>query len=234
MYTLHSLSIEIVEVIMGWSSRSFYDSRLRAADCVSSQTLSLQEVPSANITAEILEMLTAPMLFVDTGHLPMYLEHGEASKELQQSRCNLGESRFVRHYAQCLLSAGLSAQQITVITPYNRQVEQLRLDFEGLPCRISTVDSFQGQEADAVLISLVRSNAQGVVGFLSDFRRLNVAVTRAKKHVMIVGDASTICKDQVLGSLYDAWVIAPKAVSITKTTSIRQSLTQVRWRARLE
>ena len=82
---------------MGWSSRSFYDS-------VSSQTISLQEAPSANITDEILEMLTAPMLFVDTGHLPMYLERGEASKELQQSRCNLGESRFVRHYA--VLAAG--------------------------------------------------------------------------------------------------------------------------------
>lgn len=53
----------------------------------------------------------------------------------------------------------------------------------------------QGQEADAVLISLVRSNQHGVVGFLSDFRRLNVAVTRARKHVMIVGDASTISKD---------------------------------------
>ena len=85
-------------------------------------------------------------------------------------------------------------------------MEQLRLDFESLPCRISTVDSFQGQEADVVLISLVRSNKQGTVGFLSDFRRLNVAVTRARKQVMIVGDASTICKDQVLSSLYDAWI----------------------------
>ena len=90
--------------------------------------------------------------------------------------------------------------------PRPGQVEQLRLDFESLPCRISTVDSFQGQEADVVLISLVRSNKQGTVGFLSDFRRLNVAVTRARKQVMIVGDASTICKDQVLSSLYDAWI----------------------------
>merc|ERR1712232_550476 len=94
----------------------------------------------------------------------------------------------------------------------NRQVERLRADFAddkdaqklGLEKpRVNTVDSFQGQEADAVLLSLVRSNERGVVGFLSDYRRLNVAVTRARKHVMIVGDASTISCDSMLGSLYD-------------------------------
>lgn len=111
---------------MGWSSRSFYSSRLLAAECVASQTLSLQEVPSANITAEILEIFAAPMLFVDTGGLAMYLEDGESSKDLQQSRCNVGESRFVLHYFQSLVRAGVRPQDITVITPYNRRWE---LDF---------------------------------------------------------------------------------------------------------
>lgn len=148
----------------------------------------------------------------------MYREDGgepvggkNATLDFHQSRCNLGESRFLLHYAKTLVKAGLSPSAITVITPYNRQVEQLRSDFGedteaekmGLAPRISTVDSFQGQEADAVLISLVRSNEHGVVGFLSDFRRLNVAVTRARKHVMIVGDATTISKDAVLSSLYE-------------------------------
>merc|ERR1712232_143161 len=94
----------------------------------------------------------------------------------------------------------------------NRQVERLRADFAddkdaqklGLEKpRVNTVDSFQGQEADAVLISLVRSNERGVVGFLSDYRRLNVAVTRARKHVMLIGDAGTISSDETLASLYD-------------------------------
>lgn len=136
---------------------------------------------------------------------------GGLPTDIHQSRCNQGESRFLLHYAKTLVKAGLSPSAITVITPYDRQVEQLRSDFGedaeaekmGLAPRISTVDSFQGQEADAVLISLVRSNEDGVVGFLSDFRRLNVAVTRARKHVMIVGDASTISKDDVLSSLYE-------------------------------
>ena len=211
MASLLSIQYRSNEKIMGWSSQSFYDSRLEAASCVASQTLSLQEVPALNITADVLDMVTAPMLFVDTAGLPQYREDGEASKsDIQQSRCNPGESRFIVHYAKLLVRAGLRPEAFTVITPYNRQVEQLRADFAGdadtealrIVPRINTVDSFQGQEADAVLISLVRSNTHGVVGFLSDYRRLNVAVTRARKHVLIVGDASTICSDDVLSSLY--------------------------------
>lgn len=209
--SLLSIQYRSNEKIMGWSSQSFYSSRLEAAPSVASQTLSLQEVPSMNISAEILEMVTSPMLFVDTAGLSMYREDGEASRsDIQQSRCNPGESRFVVHYAKMLVRAGLRPETFTVITPYNRQVEQLRADFAAdadvealrITPRINTVDSFQGQEADAVLISLVRSNTHGVVGFLSDYRRLNVAVTRARKHVLLVGDASTICNDDVLSSLY--------------------------------
>ncbi|CAJ1458896.1 unnamed protein product [Effrenium voratum] len=208
---LLSIQYRSNEIIMGWSSCSFYASKLTAASLVAHQTLSLQEVPSVNITPDILELLTSPMLFVDTGSLAAYREDGEVSQtDVHQSRCNPGESRFVLHYAKVLVKAGLKPQSITVITPYNRQVEQLRGDFLDpeaeqlkLSPRVSTVDSFQGQEADAVLISLVRSNEHGVVGFLSDFRRLNVAVTRARKHVMIVGDASTISKDSILSSLYE-------------------------------
>lgn len=214
---LLSIQYRSNEIIMGWSSRSFYDSKLLAASSVAHQTLKLQEAPAANITSEVVEVLMAPMLFVDTGSLAMYREDGGEPgagglpTDIHQSRCNHGESRFLLHYAKTLVKAGLSPSAITVITPYNRQVEQLRSDFGedaeaekmGLAPRISTVDSFQGQEADAVLISLVRSNEHGVVGFLSDFRRLNVAVTRARKHVMIVGDASTISKDDVLSSLYE-------------------------------
>jgi len=58
---------------------------------------------------------------------------------------------------------------------------------------INTVDAFQGQERDAIAISLVRSNDSGEIGFLSDIRRTNVAITRAKKKVIIIGDSSTLC-----------------------------------------
>jgi len=219
---LLSIQYRMNETIMGWSSRSFYDARLEAAESVASRTLDLNEVPASNLVGETLSAMKAPLLFVDTGGLALYREDGQDQasdknkgkhySEVHQSRANPGESRFLVHYAKLLLKAGLSPKDLTVITPYNRQVEQLRADFaEDTECeklglekpRVNTVDSFQGQEADAVLISLVRSNERGVVGFLSDYRRLNVAVTRARKHVMLVGDAATISGDDTLGSLYD-------------------------------
>lgn len=112
-----------------------------------------------------------------------------------------------------------------MITPYNRQVETLRLKLQenlsgdavnsadvngSIP--VNTVDSFQGQEADVVILSLVRSNDEGTVGFLSDYRRLNVAVTRARKHVLIIGNAQTICNDEILASLYEYSLDAGKVV----------------------
>ncbi|KAK3124941.1 hypothetical protein QOZ80_7BG0597090 [Eleusine coracana subsp. coracana] len=66
---------------------------------------------------------------------------------------------------------------------------------------VSTIDSFQGREADAVVISMVRSNSLGTVGFLGDSRRMNVAVTRARSHVAVVCNSSTICKNAFLARL---------------------------------
>eukprot|EP00929_Paragymnodinium_shiwhaense_P010582 TRINITY_DN11534_c0_g2_i7.p1 TRINITY_DN11534_c0_g2~~TRINITY_DN11534_c0_g2_i7.p1 ORF type:complete len:1008 (-),score=307.70 TRINITY_DN11534_c0_g2_i7:199-3222(-) len=219
---LLSIQYRMNSVIMGWSSRFFYDGRLEAAESVSTRLLELNEVPAGNLIGETVDAMRAPMLFVDTGGLPLYREDGadQASDKkaqagniaVHQSRGNLGEARFVVHYAKQLIKCGILPKDVTVITPYNRQVDMLRTEFAedadavklGLEKpRINTVDSFQGQEADAVLIPLVRSNDRGVVGFLSDYRRLNVAVTRARKHVMIIGDAATICSDDTLGSLYD-------------------------------
>jgi superfamily I DNA and/or RNA helicase len=66
---------------------------------------------------------------------------------------------------------------------------------------VATIDSFQGREADAVVLSLVRSNSRQSVGFLADARRLNVAVTRARRHLAIVCDPSTVRSDPLLDSL---------------------------------
>ncbi|KAM7255391.1 hypothetical protein ACFE04_026093 [Oxalis oulophora] len=66
---------------------------------------------------------------------------------------------------------------------------------------VATIDSFQGREANAVIISMVRSNTLGAVGFLGDSRRMNVAITRARKHVAIVCDSSTICHNTFLARL---------------------------------
>jgi superfamily I DNA and/or RNA helicase len=87
---------------------------------------------------------------------------------------------------------------IAIISPYREQVmhieEELKDDpmLGKLDLDINTIDGFQGQEKDVVFISLVRSNLKGDIGFLSDYRRMNVAMTRARKQLIIVGDSATI------------------------------------------
>lgn len=104
-----------------------------------------------------------------------------------------------------LLATGLAPQDIAVITPYNAQVRRLRREL--LPERpgleIGTVDGFQGREKEAVVISMVRSNDRGDVGFLADRRRMNVAVTRARRHVAIIGDSATVGRDGFLRRLIE-------------------------------
>ena len=89
-----------------------------------------------------------------------------------------------------------------VISPYKSQVQLLRKlikkSQELAPVRhlisINTVDGFQGQERDVILISMVRGNDEGRIGFLGDLRRMNVAITRAKMKLFIIGDSSTLSK----------------------------------------
>ena len=93
------------------------------------------------------------------------------------------------------MEAGVAPGQIGVITPYAAQARLLR---EKLPLddlEIDTVDGFQGREKEAIVISLVRSNERGEIGFLSDLRRMNVAMTRARRKLLIIGDSATLASD---------------------------------------
>ena len=82
-----------------------------------------------------------------------------------------------------------------LISPYRAQIEWLERVFKEEEVTINTVDSFQGQEADVVIISLVRSNDENEIGFLKDYRRMNVALTRARKKLIVIGDSATIGGD---------------------------------------
>ena len=99
---------------------------------------------------------------------------------------------------------------VGLISPYKGQVQLLRQLFKHdafwKPLRglvtINTVDGFQGQERDIIVISMVRSNEEGQVGFLRDLRRMNVAITRARMKLIIVGDAETLCRHPFYRRLY--------------------------------
>lgn len=88
----------------------------------------------------------------------------------------------------------MTTSNTAFITPYSGQVMAAR---ERLPLglRVSTIDSFQGQEKENIILSLVRSNDEGVIGFLKDYRRMNVAITRAKEQLVVIGDSATIGAD---------------------------------------
>lgn len=106
-----------------------------------------------------------------------------------------------------LIDGGLSPADVAVITPYSAQVKLLQQllaqearDLSGL--EVKTVDGFQGRERQCVVFSAVRANPRGGVGFLADQRRLNVALTRAKRGLVVVGNASTLQRDRV----WRAWL----------------------------
>jgi superfamily I DNA and/or RNA helicase len=181
------------EAIMGFSSAEFYESSLVADQAVQFHLLhDLPDVSPGPLTS-------TPLTFIDTAGAS-YDEELEPDGE---SRRNPAEAEVVGRQVQALLDAGLSPRDVAVIAPYAAQVRLLReqLPLEGL--EIDTVDGFQGREKEAVIISLVRSNANGEIGFLADTRRMNVALTRARRKLIVIGDSATIGGNPFYSRLLD-------------------------------
>ncbi|RUM50354.1 MAG: IGHMBP2 family helicase [Hydrogenothermus sp.] len=169
------------EIIMKFPSRQFYNNELIADESVRNITLSqiiktLQNSPIIDDT---------PIIFIDTqGHFP------EKQKKDSQSKYNPDEAKLIKNIVEELLEAGLSPKDIGIITPYKDQEDFLKKLVKDV--EIQTVDGFQGREKEVIIISLVRSNEEGDIGFLEDLRRLNVAITRPKRKLIIIGDKKTI------------------------------------------
>ena len=181
------------ERIMSWSDATFYEGKLEAAPAVAGHRLvDLDGVVSNAWTEE-------PLCFVDTAGCG----HEETSEQDEASRHNPGEADLVVQIVTELIDAGVSPADLAVITPYNAQVQRLRERLPQPALEIGTVDGLQGREKEAVVLSLVRSNDRGEVGFLADLRRLNVALTRARRHLTVVGDSATIACDAGLCALVE-------------------------------
>ena len=97
---------------------------------------------------------------------------------------------------------GLGESQIAVITPYKAQARMLS-DRLGQGIEIDTVDAFQGREKDMIILSFVRSNLDGNIGFLKDFRRLNVSISRAKHKIIMIGNIKTLKREGLYRELMD-------------------------------
>ncbi len=130
----------------------------------------------------------APLLFLDSAGKGWTEEVPEGS----ESRRNPGEAERVVCEVRALVGRGVPAREIGVIAPYAAQVQLLRSLLPDDELEIDTVDAFQGREKEAILVSLTRSNEAGDLGFCADVRRMNVALTRARKRLFLVGDSATV------------------------------------------
>jgi ATP-dependent RNA/DNA helicase IGHMBP2 len=159
------------EHIMGFSNEQFYHQDLIAHDSVKNAILNEQE---------------RPFVFIDTAGCGFEEKQGE-----NLSISNPEEADLLIKVLDDFRSR--FTIPVAVISPYKAQVNYLKSLLDNQEnIRVGTVDSFQGQESEAVFISLVRSNDKNEIGFLADTRRLNVALTRAKKKLVVIGDSATL------------------------------------------
>lgn len=175
--------------IMEFSSKEMYNGKLKAADSVANWTLTDLPATECNDDTE------APLIWYDTqaGDFPERAEDQD-SGSLISSKYNENEAYLALHHISNLIDSNVQQSDIGVISPYNAQVSFLKnVIHPRYPLvEISTVDGFQGREKEVIVLSLVRSNDKFEVGFLSDERRLNVAMTRPKKQLCVIGNMETL------------------------------------------
>ncbi|HYG40260.1 MAG TPA: AAA domain-containing protein [Cytophagales bacterium] len=183
------------EEIMGFSSNYFYKNDLHADDSVKNNALA---------PGNTIDLLSKPVEFIDTagcGFNETY-ETSDTSVENAEEADLL--IKHLRHLKETMDSQNINFSQFSVgiISPYKAQVNILKEKFlqdewVGFTnIAVNSVDGFQGQERDIIYISLVRSNSENEIGFLKDYRRMNVALTRAKKKLIIIGDSATLSTDE--------------------------------------
>lgn len=195
------------EKIMRFSSDELYQGKLTADESV------MDILPFDLDNVEKNDITEVPLVWYDTqgGEYP---ERDSAednnsgkSKDIVSSKYNEMECYVVSYHLETLLYAGLSESQIGIIAPYNSQISHLKSLISGKhpEVEISTVDGFQGREKEVIILSLVRSNPEMEIGFLKDERRLNVAITRAKRQLCVVGDME-VMEQQRVSKFIKNWV----------------------------
>ena len=196
--TLLGVQYRMNEEIMRFSSDWFYGGQVQSAPQVRPRSILDFDVPMEWVESaseewgEAFVGETFGRINREEAHLTMAILHRYLNK--------IGRQRLLEERID-----------IGIISPYRAQVQYLRQlvkrDDQLKPLRhlisINTVDGFQGQERDIIIISLVRSNEQGQIGFLRDLRRMNVAITRARMKLIIMGDSETMTKHPFYHKLYE-------------------------------
>jgi superfamily I DNA and/or RNA helicase len=192
------------EHIMAFSSNRFYGNQLTAHASVRHAGLATYDPCFEN---------DLPIEFLDTAGCGFL----EVAMPETRSTANPDEANLLISCLEQLLATYAHSEPykkpltVGVIAPYRAQINYLRDCIEDNAAlndlllqrhlSVGTVDSFQGQERDIIAISLTRSNPFGEIGFLSDIRRMNVGMTRARRKLLLVGDASTLCSNPFFSDL---------------------------------
>ncbi len=183
IYTMLEVQYRMNQAIMHFPNVEFYEGKLEAHESVKYRDMS--ELISKPCTEDYLKP-ERPVVFIN-------VEAKEKQRKGSTSYYNDEEALIVKELVDKLLGCGLKPEHIGVISPYDDQVMLIRNLLEGYEgLEIKTVDGFQGREKEVIIISFVRANDEGNLGFLKDMRRLNVAITRAKRKLIMVGNASTL------------------------------------------
>lgn len=201
--SLLKLQYRMNDEIMRFSSEWFYGGMLQSAPEVKYRSILDFDTPIEWINTEGLDCNEE---FIGENYGRINKSEAELSiEQLKGYITKIGRERFLDER----IGVGM-------ISPYKAQVQYLRRlvrnDAFFKPYRqaitINTVDGFQGQERDVILISLVRANEEGQIGFLNDLRRMNVAITRARMKLIILGDASTLTRHAFYKKLY-TYIVVP-------------------------
>ena len=185
--------------IMNFSNYEFYNGKLQSAPEVADHTLrdlGYELKGKKCFTDKSLDP-EHPIVFIDTKEMTAE----ERSLKGSNSYDNPVEMEVLLDIVDEALKSELKPEQIAVIAPYKDQVDLFKKHNNLENLEINTVDGFQGREKEVVLISLVRSNECNNIGFLRDLRRINVALTRAKRKLIVIGDSSTVTKNETYDNL---------------------------------
>ncbi len=196
--TLLEVQYRMCDAIMRFSSDYFYGGRVQTAPQIRHRSILDYDIP---------------ITWIDTADMDFREEFvGESFGRINKSEAELTLLTLERYYSrigkQRILDEHIDAG---IISPYRAQVQYLRRQIRKKeffkPYRhlisVNTVDGFQGQERDIILISLVRANDEGQIGFLRDLRRMNVAITRARMKLIILGDSTTMTRHPFYKQLYE-------------------------------
>lgn len=206
-----SVQYRMHEAIAAFSNERFYGGALRAAPANARHVLA--DLPGVR---RVEPWTTAPLLLFDTSGAGFE----ETRPGGETSVANEGEARVVARVVREWTAAGVAPARIGVIAPYAAQVLAIR---EQLPdevargLEVDSADGFQGREREAIVVSFTRCNDAGEIGFLADYRRANVALTRARRALVAIGDGATLGADdfyaaffarcEAAGALRSAWEI---------------------------